>query len=187
MLKALFFLVTMLVSALKERRELALENLVLRPQLAVFKRSCQRPRLRSTDRLSVQAVDFATEFIFGDAEEPLKKVIDPGHATVWLESLRIGKGCAVHSNIGGYTPKPQWRRVKGTRIPARAGAGNWSAGGVSKIGGNLILNGGFPSKDAVYLGTSGYADPKRNYHELTKKPNNKKIKSDNSEERADWI
>ena len=51
MRKALFFLVTMLVSALKERRELALENLVLRQQLAVFKRSCQRPRLRNTDRL----------------------------------------------------------------------------------------------------------------------------------------
>ncbi len=51
MLKALFFLVSMQVSALKERRELALKNLVLRQQLAVFKRSCQRLRLRNTDRL----------------------------------------------------------------------------------------------------------------------------------------
>ena len=51
MRKALFFLVTMLVSALKERRELALEHLVLRQPLAIFKRSCQRPRLRNTDRL----------------------------------------------------------------------------------------------------------------------------------------
>ncbi len=51
MLKALFFLVTMLVSTLKERRDLALENLVFRQQLAVFKRSCQRPQLRKTDRL----------------------------------------------------------------------------------------------------------------------------------------
>ncbi len=51
MQKALFFLVTMLVSALKERRELALEVLVLRQPLAVFKRSCQRPRLRNPDRL----------------------------------------------------------------------------------------------------------------------------------------
>jgi hypothetical protein len=32
-------------------REIALENLALRQQLAVFKRQCPRPRLRSTDRL----------------------------------------------------------------------------------------------------------------------------------------
>ncbi len=51
MLKALFFLLSVLVSTLKERPELALEILVLRQQLAVFKRSCPRPRLRNTDRL----------------------------------------------------------------------------------------------------------------------------------------
>jgi hypothetical protein len=34
-----------------QAREIALENLVLRQQLTVFKRRCPRPRLRKTDRL----------------------------------------------------------------------------------------------------------------------------------------
>ena len=51
MLKALFFLVSMLVSTLKERRELALGILVLREQLSIFRRSRQRPQFGNTDRL----------------------------------------------------------------------------------------------------------------------------------------
>jgi putative transposase len=50
MMKTLFWLVAFLVSGLKERRELALENLALRQQLAVFKRSHLRPQLRRRDR-----------------------------------------------------------------------------------------------------------------------------------------
>jgi hypothetical protein len=50
MRKTLFWLVAFLVSGLKERRALALENLALRQQLAVLKRSNARPRLRSKDR-----------------------------------------------------------------------------------------------------------------------------------------
>ena len=38
-------------SALRSRRDLALENLALRHQLAVFARSARRPRLRPEDRL----------------------------------------------------------------------------------------------------------------------------------------
>jgi putative transposase len=50
MRKTLFCLVAFLVSGFKERRALALENLALRHQLAVLKRSNARPRLRSKDR-----------------------------------------------------------------------------------------------------------------------------------------
>ena len=39
-----------LTSALKTRRELALENLALRQQLAVLYRSVERPRLSDVDR-----------------------------------------------------------------------------------------------------------------------------------------
>jgi putative transposase len=46
----LFWLVTILVSGFKEQRELALENLALRQQLAVLKRSLPRPQLQRKDR-----------------------------------------------------------------------------------------------------------------------------------------
>ena len=46
----LFWLVTFLVSGFKEQRELALENLALRQQLAVLKRSKPRPHLQRKDR-----------------------------------------------------------------------------------------------------------------------------------------
>ena len=39
-----------LVSVFKARRELALENLALRQQLAVLRRSVKRPRLSNVDR-----------------------------------------------------------------------------------------------------------------------------------------
>ena len=39
-----------LVSAFKARRELALENVALRQQLAVLPRSVKRPRLSNVDR-----------------------------------------------------------------------------------------------------------------------------------------
>jgi hypothetical protein len=38
-------------SAFSQHRDLALENLALRQQLAIFKRRHPRPRLRPTDRL----------------------------------------------------------------------------------------------------------------------------------------
>jgi len=44
-------LVGTLRSAFRPRRELALENLALRQQLAVFKHRYPRPRLRDSDRL----------------------------------------------------------------------------------------------------------------------------------------
>ena len=46
-----FRLVRLLNLALPSRRSLILENLALRQQLAVYKRSVKRPRLRQTDRI----------------------------------------------------------------------------------------------------------------------------------------
>ena len=43
-------LVPALISAFKARRELALENVALRQQLAVLRRSVKRPRLSNVDR-----------------------------------------------------------------------------------------------------------------------------------------
>ena len=43
-------LVPALISAFKARRELALENVALRQQLAVLRRSVKRPRLSKVDR-----------------------------------------------------------------------------------------------------------------------------------------
>ena len=40
-----------LISAFKARRELALENVALRQQLAVLRRSVKRPRLSKVDRV----------------------------------------------------------------------------------------------------------------------------------------
>ena len=51
MIEALFLLVSFLKSGLKNRTELALENLALRQQLAILKRNRPHPRLRRTDRL----------------------------------------------------------------------------------------------------------------------------------------
>ena len=51
MFPLLFSLLRLLVVPPGSVREIALENLALRQQLAVFKRQCPRPRLRSTDRL----------------------------------------------------------------------------------------------------------------------------------------
>ena len=44
-------LVRALISAFKARRELALENVALRQQLAVLRRSVKRPRLSNVDRV----------------------------------------------------------------------------------------------------------------------------------------
>ena len=43
-------LVRALISAFKARRKLALENVALRQQLAVLRRSVKRPRLSNVDR-----------------------------------------------------------------------------------------------------------------------------------------
>ena len=43
-------LVPVLISTFKARRELALENVALRQQLAVLRRSVKRPRLSKVDR-----------------------------------------------------------------------------------------------------------------------------------------
>jgi putative transposase len=51
MIKALFYMVALLSVGLKQRRELALENLALRQQLALFNRNQKRLQLRRTDRL----------------------------------------------------------------------------------------------------------------------------------------
>ena len=51
MIPFVFRLVRLLNLALPSRRSLILENLALRQQLAVYKRSAKRPRLRQTDRL----------------------------------------------------------------------------------------------------------------------------------------
>jgi putative transposase len=51
MIKLLFWLAALLICRLKQRHELALENLALRQQLATLKRSQPHPKLRRPDRL----------------------------------------------------------------------------------------------------------------------------------------
>ena len=51
MIKLLFWLAALLICRLKQRPELALENLALRQQLATWKRSQPHPKLRRPDRL----------------------------------------------------------------------------------------------------------------------------------------
>jgi putative transposase len=51
MIKALFYLVALLSVGCKQRRGLALENLALRQQLALFNLNQKRLQLRRTDRL----------------------------------------------------------------------------------------------------------------------------------------
>ena len=51
MISLVFWLLRLLNLALPSRRSLVLENLALRQQLAVYKRSIKRPRLRQTDRV----------------------------------------------------------------------------------------------------------------------------------------
>jgi putative transposase len=51
MIKALFYMIALLSVGFKQRRQLALENLALRQQLAVFNRNQRRLRIRRTDRL----------------------------------------------------------------------------------------------------------------------------------------
>jgi hypothetical protein len=51
MINVPFLLLSTLLSAFQGRRELALENLALRQQLAILTRTRQRPQLRKTDRL----------------------------------------------------------------------------------------------------------------------------------------
>jgi len=51
MIKALFCMIALLSVGFKQRRELALENLALRQQLAVFNRNQKRLRIRRADRL----------------------------------------------------------------------------------------------------------------------------------------
>lgn len=51
MLELLKTLLATATSALKPRRDLALENLALRQQLAILKRKRQRPKLTAGDRL----------------------------------------------------------------------------------------------------------------------------------------
>ena len=51
MIKALLYMVALLCVGCKQRLELALENLALRQQLALFNRNQKRLQLRRTDRL----------------------------------------------------------------------------------------------------------------------------------------
>jgi len=50
MLNIILCFVRALLASVKSRRELAVENLVLRQQLAVLKRSVKRPTITATDR-----------------------------------------------------------------------------------------------------------------------------------------
>ncbi len=50
MLQILLALLSTSLSSLKSRRDLAVENLVLRQQLAIANRSAKRPRLTKADR-----------------------------------------------------------------------------------------------------------------------------------------
>jgi len=51
MISDLIACISAFLSAFNRHRDLALENLALRQQLAIFKRRHPRPRLLSTDRL----------------------------------------------------------------------------------------------------------------------------------------
>jgi putative transposase len=51
MTKSLFYMVALLSVGFKQRRELAVENLALRQQLALFNRNHKRLRIRRMDRL----------------------------------------------------------------------------------------------------------------------------------------
>src|SRR5438128_10897360 len=51
MITLLLYLLRLLPFLCDDRRQLALENLALRQQLAVYKRMARRPKLRRSDRL----------------------------------------------------------------------------------------------------------------------------------------
>ncbi len=51
MITLLLYLLRLLPFLCDGRRQLALENLALRHQLAVYRRTATRPRIRETDRL----------------------------------------------------------------------------------------------------------------------------------------
>ena len=46
-----FLLLTLLQLVLKDRTQLALENIALRQQLAVYKRTIKRPKIEDRDRI----------------------------------------------------------------------------------------------------------------------------------------
>jgi hypothetical protein len=63
MITVLFHLLRLLPFLIGGHRQLALENLALRQQLAVYRRTGPRPKLRTTDRLPFAKTSSASEVI----------------------------------------------------------------------------------------------------------------------------
>ena len=79
MIKLLFWLAALLICRLKQRPELALENLALRQQLATWKRSQPHPKLRRPDRLFW--IGLCQDFAFTGSGSPSESVpVDPPSA-----------------------------------------------------------------------------------------------------------
>jgi len=98
MLKLLGTLFTTVGSALKSRRDLAMENLALRQQLAILKRERRRPRLTNRDRLFWVL---------------LSKIW-----TDWAEAILIVKPeTVIRWHRKGF--KWFWRRKSQRRVPGR--------------------------------------------------------------------
>ena len=83
MLPLLYALLATARSSLKSRRELALENLALRQQLAILKRKSKRPKLNNADR----AFWVALSRLWPDWQSPLilaSSLLVMPHRSPWL-------------------------------------------------------------------------------------------------------
>ena len=87
-----------LIAAFKARRELALDNVALRQQLAVLRRSVKRPRLSNVDRRSWVTVEpkGCAFYLFIRVME----ITDILSQNVPLEDVQYLAG---HSNPSGHT------------------------------------------------------------------------------------
>src|SRR2546428_5539941 len=120
-------------------RQLALENLALHQQLAVYKRTVPRPKLRTTDRL-----------FFSEAGLSRDKVVGRISAlSLFLVCEDDGRACVVLAvrGLSSFSSRCQWRvatrpRMMGDAIGAAAPSGSRLSTSAKK---NLALTAPFTS------------------------------------------